>query len=1502
MARKIIFLFFLLLPFLTPSYSSAAAFGTDLGDFNGVTAYSNGSTSYYSGQQNYYNGSYTGIKWQCVEYVRRYYLSWYGINLYNGSGMNANEFYSRASEMGLDSYPNGGTTAPQVGDILVSNGGSYGHVAIVRSVSGNQVCTIQQNFSNDSGDVNRCLALTESNGSFSVSGSSGSYPVQGWLRAGGSLPITGLRVGLLVRNAASVDADEGNIQQFLNSNFFEYDIVDASMIKNGTVDLSIYNVLYMRTASEPTLYNDAYVISRVKTWIEHGGKLIIEYNGVYLAQYLGAGSISGSCWGPAVIDASFYVENITTSPLFTNIDTWSPPSLPDDDNQLIAKLASTGGYCYPVLDFASESTLVLFKFLYTTYGWYGQSTTSDYCMQHTGLCTPDRSVYDESNMSWFWPNGVDDRQIEIARVGNGVIVRLGMILLQMVPANSLIVGPATDQIRNNAIRFDLLSGSFGTLDHFDITAPDGSSIGEQTVNGQFPIKITARDANGSIVNYNGEVSLWSNAGKVKPTTISLTNGTWSDNVKLYEKGTGINIGASGGGKSGTSNDFQVTGSGSGLGRIFGNVDDNRGNSLAGAIVYLQDYNRNNTYSRTTDAWGHYEYGKTIPCGYYFLRAEHNGKSSDEIKIFIPEDKALYLWPIKIPIHVDDAHDPVILIPGIAGSSKKSSTNVFPRLPKQYPTEIDKLEIHDPGGWLGPGWESLVSELQNIGYEDGDTIIQCPFDWRMPVEDVAKTYLRDCINKGKQKTGKVNIIAHSTGGLAVRAYIQSNSYSNDINKFAMVGVPNQGSAKAYYMWEGGDPVIVDTMEGVAAFYTKTTEKLYETMTGKRFSIDMNKKIINKFYHEHVPELGDLLYSEDFLITKDSPYPLKVTSSDRNTFLELLNADPNKYRMGNGTASVDTAVFVGTGQKTMNDIRVQSPNNLYLDGVPEKRSDSQPVYLKNGDTTVLESSALFPYYDGWARPPISKAGGHMQLIYKFRDELIQFLEGTLPVQNSVVASKSISNIQQMSASVSSNTLILSIDGNVQPYIINPDSQAIGINPNTGDGENDIPGSEISFVADSASIVIRNPVNGSYTVYIKGTKNEDYDLSVEYMYDTDTASHDYRGFNHANTTSLTFDINSSSVEQITVNHAPLPTTGLQADAVDSGGLMTRLTWNASIDPEVTGYNIYSKEIGEPYLTQIGTSTLNTFDTGHRWAANSSIKTRTYAVSAVKADNTESFLSNMVENNDRDHDGLSDEEEINYGTYINNSDTDGDGLNDSEELNRGTNALLTDTDGDGLSDFVESQNGTDPLNSDTDGDGTNDLSDTCPTIPPANILDEVPFYYTSLQAAYDSALDGDTIQCQDLLIYGNLLLDINKSVTLQCGYNCDYTAITGNTKIHGDMIVSDGLVTIENVTLMPPDTIPPGPPSEIDGAVISSDQIDLWWTAPATNADGSPLTDFSGYFIYYGYSSGYYTTYIDAGNVTYFPVTGLTSGVNYYFSVDAYDISENHSNYGSEVNFTTP
>jgi surface antigen len=166
----------------TPRGTREKSYRTVLGDFNGVTVHSNGSSDYASGERSIVNGKDVGLKWQCVEYVNRYYLNKFGINLRDKHSNHAKTFWGNASKMQLARFSNGETTAPQVGDIAVSDSGTYGHVAIVRSVSDNQLCVAQQNVYQTSNDVNACTTLGISNGKYTVGYFDNTTPITGWLR------------------------------------------------------------------------------------------------------------------------------------------------------------------------------------------------------------------------------------------------------------------------------------------------------------------------------------------------------------------------------------------------------------------------------------------------------------------------------------------------------------------------------------------------------------------------------------------------------------------------------------------------------------------------------------------------------------------------------------------------------------------------------------------------------------------------------------------------------------------------------------------------------------------------------------------------------------------------------------------------------------------------------------------------------------------------------------------------------------------------------------------------------------------------------------------------------------------------------------------------------------------------------------------------------------------------------------------------------------------------
>ncbi|KPJ98482.1 MAG: hypothetical protein AMK71_11320, partial [Nitrospira bacterium SG8_35_4] len=83
-------------------------------------------------------------------------------------------------------------------------------------------------------------------------------------------------------------------------------------------------------------------------------------------------------------------------------------------------------------------------------------------------------------------------------------------------------------------------------------------------------------------------------------------------------------------------------------------------------------------------------------------------------------------------------------------------------------------------------------------------------------------------------------------------------------------------------------------------------------------------------------------------------------------------------------------------------------------------------------------------------------------------------------------------------------------------------------------------------------------------------------------------------------------------------------------------------------------------------------------------------------------------------------------------------------------------------------------------------------PCLQPIRIEGPTTMYYPTLQAAYDAAQDGDTIQTRIVTLADNLDANRAITVTLEGGYDCGYATVTGVTQYNGVMTVTDGLVII--------------------------------------------------------------------------------------------------------------
>ncbi|MEM1322900.1 MAG: CHAP domain-containing protein [Bacteroidota bacterium] len=159
---------------------SGPLIGDAIDYLNEVPIYFNGGVRNTSGRNESTDGYNYGLKWQCVEFVKRYYYDYLNHRMPNTWG-HAREFFNLMltdgdlnPDRGLYQFRNGSQYQPRVDDILVFGIGKYGHVAIISKVTNNYIEFAQQNVGETTRDQ---LELTHDNGRWRIRDAR----VLGWL-------------------------------------------------------------------------------------------------------------------------------------------------------------------------------------------------------------------------------------------------------------------------------------------------------------------------------------------------------------------------------------------------------------------------------------------------------------------------------------------------------------------------------------------------------------------------------------------------------------------------------------------------------------------------------------------------------------------------------------------------------------------------------------------------------------------------------------------------------------------------------------------------------------------------------------------------------------------------------------------------------------------------------------------------------------------------------------------------------------------------------------------------------------------------------------------------------------------------------------------------------------------------------------------------------------------------------------------------------------------------
>ena len=159
--------------------------GDAIDSLNHVVVYYNGDVSHVQGRT-VVDGYNVGLKHQCVEFVKRYYLEHYNHKMPDSYG-HAKSFYQTHLSDGkvnkqrnLTQYNNPSKTSPKIGDLIVFEGSTfnkYGHVAIISNVSEKTIEIIQQN-PGPYAPSRENIKLNSKDGKFKIEGKR----ILGWLR------------------------------------------------------------------------------------------------------------------------------------------------------------------------------------------------------------------------------------------------------------------------------------------------------------------------------------------------------------------------------------------------------------------------------------------------------------------------------------------------------------------------------------------------------------------------------------------------------------------------------------------------------------------------------------------------------------------------------------------------------------------------------------------------------------------------------------------------------------------------------------------------------------------------------------------------------------------------------------------------------------------------------------------------------------------------------------------------------------------------------------------------------------------------------------------------------------------------------------------------------------------------------------------------------------------------------------------------------------------------
>lgn len=399
-------------------------------------------------------------------------------------------------------------------------------------------------------------------------------------------------------------------------------------------------------------------------------------------------------------------------------------------------------------------------------------------------------------------------------------------------------------------------------------------------------------------------------------------------------------------------------------------------------------------------------------------------------------------------------DPVIVVPGILGSSQ-----VFGEWKMDPITHI---------------YDDFMESLRQNGYEEGINLFSFPYDWKKD-NAVSALLLEGKIVDVKKATNvsKVDVVAHSMGGLVARAYIaglENAEYHDDIDQLITLGTPQRGAPESYLKWEAGE-----------GFFSWGDVLVKHHLEQQAEEAGYNNNLFG-YVRDKVPSVEELLPVYAYLYdTKTKSMRAYPTGYPRNAFLEEINGEKSMQ-------AIESVRFTNIAGKTedpnltLKKVRVESAGDgeKWQDGKPENFGNDktdQGLEYGEGDATVpLESAKGIA-----ADETIEIASTHTELPTKAQCNVFSLLTNRGSCR--YVDKTRVTNVLLFKVFSPVDMQVLDPDGNV---LIGKDFETGAIVNRTENGLGFYSGWE---GVTNEFITIPNPRDGVYTVRTQGTGEGEY-----------------------------------------------------------------------------------------------------------------------------------------------------------------------------------------------------------------------------------------------------------------------------------------------------------------------------------------------------------------------------------------------------------------------------